>query len=126
MKQEQIQKLVDLIKTQGDMWLDMSNNFLEMELKDHDEEPDTLFRIGILYQEKADLIEALDIVNNHKKKTSNSLPIVEKIRSDLKNLVSDEPYKFTNHSKPLSIHNDKRMMNKVYDFCNKPGKKKPN
>jgi len=99
--------LAEFIIGNGDMWLDINENLIVEAQKDlKSEEPDELRNIAHLYYEKADLIEVLDICNEHKESSNR---IAEKIRADLKR--SDAIF---------AGHKDEKAMNKFYLVNKKP------
>ena len=99
--------LAEFIMGNGDMWLGINEDLIVEAQKDlKSEEPDELRNIAHLYYEKADLIEVLNICNEHRE---SSNVIAEKIRADLKKGGTF-----------LSGHKDEKVLNKFYLVNKKP------
>jgi len=112
--------LVSVVEDSCEMLLEMENDMIMDEVSSSQHLIETtntkeLRQVSCMLMHKADILEAMDICKKHKNE-----PIVNKIRADLNN---EEVFKFTNASKPLSIHNDEKVVSKIYDIHNKPGKK---
>ena len=110
--------LVSVVDDSYEMLLDMENDMITDEVISSQSLVETtdakeLRQISSMLMHKADILEAMDICKKH-----NNEPIVNKIRADLKEEAS-----LTERHPDLSNHNDEKVISKIYDLCNKPGKK---
>lgn len=110
--------LISVVEDSCEMLLEMENDMIMDEVSSSQHLIETtntkeLRQVSCMLMHKADILEAMDICKKHKNE-----PIVNKIRADLKEEAS-----LTERHPDLSNHNDEKVISKIYDLCNKPGKK---